>query len=521
MFGRVDQSEFEIYQGKVSSEFLRLEREISLFKSSMQASFDALHVEIKATATVSDETAKQAAKNAIESQDNIKNIEISFSGALREVDSLKIQAEKIFSNISDIESKVKKGQGTIDEISAHAHNSVAELDAKISAVELEHVRISEKAAEFNSYLEQSKDLPISLESTKELMVECKKSTDSMQSLLNHAIKKKAEIDELYNDIYGEDISNSEGSVEHTSGKKDELDSAYSGLQKDLTQIKGVIKSVIEEINAGYRELHDEKLSDFDKLLGDSDSRFKAVDEQLTGLLPGGMAAGLSAAYDDKKNDEIDSLKSFDTAFRWAIGGMVAISCIPLGIDVYLVFGKEIDLLKVLKDTPTLLFAILPLYFPVLWLAHSSNKKSNLSKRLIEEYTHKSVLGKTYSGLSNQIENLQQHGDVKAELRTKLLFNILQVSAENPGKLITNYSKSDHPIMDALENSVRLADSVSALAKIPGFSAIATKFAAKADSLLEENTKKVRRGVDMQEALENEEKKIGNYEEGPEDIKKVA
>lgn len=205
----------------------------------------------------------------------------------------------------------------------------------------------------------------------------------------------------------------------------------------------------------------------------------------------------------KKNDEIKSLESFDTSFRLAIAGMVIISSIPASIDIYLLVARNMDLVKILKDTPTIILAILPLYFPVLWLAYSSNKKSNLSKRLIEEYTQKSVLGKTFSGLSNQIETLQNKGNVKEELRTKLLFNILQVSAENPGKLITNYNKSDHPLMDALENSAKLADSVNALSKIPGFSAIANKLSRKTDDLLKENAKKVEDGLQTQEVMDGD------------------
>lgn len=512
MFGRVEQAEFDSYKGKVSSEFDRLEKQLASYKSSVEARLEALYVEVKSTATVSDETAKQAAASAIESHANIKNIEQSFIGALEELNGLKEEAEKLIATVSNVESAAQNSKEEIEKIASQAGHSFDDLFAKKSAVEAEYASMSEKAAEFNSYLEQSKDLPHSLVATKELLADCKRLADSMQSLLNHALKKKSEIDELHKEIYGEDISNSAGETEHTSGKKDELDDSYSELIKDVGQLRSTIKKSIEDISSEFRNLHERKLSDFDKLLDESDTRFKAVDEQLTGLLPGAMAAGLSAAYEEKKTDEIKSLRSFDSAFRSAIAGMVAISCIPAGIDVFLVFGKNIDLLKVLKDTPTLLFAILPLYFPVLWLAYSSNKKSNLSKRLIEEYTHKSVLGKTYSGLANQIENLQQHGDVKNELRTKLLFNVLQVSAENPGKLITNYNKSDHPLMDALENSARLADSVSALSKIPGFSALATKLATKAENLLEENTKKVKRGIAAQEALESESKNQENEDD---------
>ena len=129
-----------------------------------------------------------------------------------------------------------------------------------------------------------------------------------------------------------------------------------------------------------------------------------------------------------------------------------------------------------------------------------SKKANLSKRLIEEYTHKSVLGKTFSGLSNQIETLQNQGAVEEELRTKLLFNILQVSAENPGKLITDYNNSDHPIMDALEKSSKLSESLETLAKIPGLSAIAKRLSEKSDIELRRQGDKVDTGLKANERL---------------------
>jgi hypothetical protein len=91
--------------------------------------------------------------------------------------------------------------------------------------------------------------------------------------------------------------------------------------------------------------------------------------------------------------------------------------------------------------------------------------------------------------------------VKEELRTRLLFNVLQVSAENPGKLITNYNKADHPIMEALENSAKLSDSVEALAKIPGFSAIAKKLSDKGEGFLREQEAKVERGLATQDSLD--------------------
>jgi hypothetical protein len=62
--------------------------------------------------------------------------------------------------------------------------------------------------------------------------------------------------------------------------------------------------------------------------------------------------------------------------------------------------------------------------------------------LIEEYTHKGVLSKTFEGLATQIEELGD-SETSNELRVKLLFNLLHVNSENPGKLISDYKTTDH------------------------------------------------------------------------------
>lgn len=111
--------------------------------------------------------------------------------------------------------------------------------------------------------------------------------------------------------------------------------------------------------------------------------------------------------------------------------------------------QGVELVEAIRRLPRLVLAIVPMYIPVLWLKYSANKKLNLSKRLIEEYAHKEVLSKTYVGLSKQITSISDEGH-SDELKFRLLSNFLQVSSEDPGKLISNYEASDHPIMEALE-----------------------------------------------------------------------
>ena len=254
---------------------------------------------------------------------------------------------------------------------------------------------------------------------------------------------------------------------------------------------------------------------FDKLIANSTNKFNEVNEQLIGLLPGSMAAGLSAAYEKKKEAEEGILENLERRFRNAILGLVLVSLIPFAVDIFLLAVEQRKLVDVIKDTPSLIVAILPIYFPILWLAYSASKKSNLSKRLIEEYTHKAVLGKTFSGLSNQIETLEHQGTVKEELRIKLLFNVLQVSSENPGKLITDYNKSDHPLMDVLESSSKLSDAVNSLSKIPGFSSVANQLNKHIDKKIEEQSKKIDRGIAINTSINEGLAKEGSTKEAEE------
>ncbi|MEW9905765.1 hypothetical protein [Pseudomonas putida] len=350
-------------------------------------------------------------------------------------------------------------------------------------------------------LAQSEELPTQVLTATKMLEEAKTLNESIKNLLTHSMKRKSEIDELHVKTFGADVKDSAGEAAHIDGLVDELERTYDSLVSRSENLDIVLQEAVKDITEKHHAQLGQEKAEFDALLARSTDSIGAITDQITGLLPGAMAEGLSAAYEKKKEDEIASQAKHEFSFRVAIGLMVAVSLIPFGVDVYLLVGKDFDILRVINNTPSIIISILPLYFPVLWLAYSSNKKLNLSKRLIEEYTHKAVLGKTFSGLSNQIESLPHESSVRDDLRTKLLFNLLQVSSENPGKLITDYNKSDHPLMEALENSAKLSDSMEALAKIPGFSAISKSVTARVENALSKEAAKVEEGLDTMAKLE--------------------
>jgi hypothetical protein len=66
---------------------------------------------------------------------------------------------------------------------------------------------------------------------------------------------------------------------------------------------------------------------------------------------------------------------------------------------------------------------------------------------------------TLEGLFNQIKNVDDP-EISEELRIKLLNNFLNVTNENPGKLILNYQKSDNPILNFFDRDKKKGKTVS-------------------------------------------------------------
>jgi len=191
---------------------------------------------------------------------------------------------------------------------------------------------------------------------------------------------------------------------------------------------------------------------------------------------------LSSAFSSKKEEEVKSSEKLQSRFNLGIYSLLIVSLLPVGLSIYFLHDR-VGLEEVINRLPRLVLAIVPMYIPVLWFAYSANKKLNLSKRLIEEYAHKEVLSKTYEGLSKQIESINDSAQSE-ELKFRLLANFLQVSSENPGKLISNYEASDHPIMEALEQSYKFQIAIDRLEGIPGLGKVAAILETKAKRKLD-------------------------------------
>lgn len=370
------------------------------------------------------------------------------------------------------------------ELESTYNNKLSELESQLEELSTKRNEITTKINLLNSYFENNPNLEDEVKELDNLLATSREEASKVNQVLKNASGRKGEIDELYFEIIGSTETDEESGEEiKIEGLKDKLEKSYRSIEES---IKG-LTTILENIKTDSEE-------DYLNIESTWNDKYTTLEAEIRSLLPDALTAGLSGAYSDKKKLEILDLAKHNKNFRISIWLLVMASFIPFGVATYLLILEK-PLLEVVKELPRVVLSILPLYVPLLWLAYSTNKNVKLSKRLIEEYTHKEVLSKTYEGLSSQIESID-NDQISSELRIKLLYNLLNVSSENPGKLISDYNNSDHPIMDALDKSAKLSKAVDRLERIPGFKKVSELVDKRSKRAFDEQLKKMEDVVDV-------------------------
>lgn len=342
----------------------------------------------------------------------------------------------------EAESLLKKIQAASNEITE------SNISTLITDVQTFHTELAPKKVEIEAHISELEGLfenhasyAEKLEKLEIISTSADDSSAKIEAALEQLTTRKKEVDKLYYEIFGYTQKNETTGLEtKVAGKKEDLDKAYSALKEE------------------FEEYQINKKTEIETTFNSWEKSYLAAQAKIESLLPNALTAGLSHAYSSKKDAEIKERDKFSKTFRNWILFLIVISLIPFGVSVYMLFNGT-PLVDALQKLPNLVLSILPLYIPPLWVAVSASKKVNLSKRLIEEYTHKEVVSKTFEGLSTQIEGIKD-SKISAELRIKLLRNILEISIENPGKLISDYNKSDHPIFEKISGLSKNTESKS-------------------------------------------------------------
>ncbi|RIV41836.1 hypothetical protein [Flagellimonas pelagia] len=430
--------------------------------SGLEGYVGELKKEIERKTSDDEKEAKQHSKKASEFRNKIEAKLEEAQILLEQLNSELESARTTKNQINDYSVDANEQKLAVDEVKSRLDDAESEFDKKLES-------LNSRIRNIDGVFEKYPELDSKLSEIEDFISTVEENLDKSSVSLTAINKRKKEVDDLYREVFGY-VQTDESTGEETKidGLKGELDATYDDLK---LKIEESFESV-ENLNKNYKDSYKVFEEEFKK-------KYQKINDDIASLLPDAMTAGLSSAFSKKKDDEVESSKVLQKRFSQGIYFMIGVSFIPVVISIFFLV-EGITVQEVITRLPRLVLAIVPMYIPVLWFTYSANKKLNLSKRLIEEYSHKEVLSRTYEGLSTQIESLN-NPEESEELRFRLLSNFLQISAENPGKLISNYEASDHPVMEALEQSYKFQMTIDKLSGIPGLGRVA--------AMLEKNAKK--------------------------------
>lgn len=485
-----------------------LEKELTAIKASL-SNLQNAQGEIQTLKTDFQNQLLEASKRspdyeieARRSSEMAKELNLNAQQSVIEINELKEKLIEFETEISQSKAGLVTSLETLQEYIENAEQLKNDLSEKHSLVSEGVNSTNEKIERFEEIFQNHPDLEGEIENFEDIILKVRDSEAKASQLVKGINSRVIELETLYNQILGfiEKDENDEDRI--VPGLKQELENAFNGLDSKRAYLESEYEKIEKGTIYSFGKFSEEFNAKSENQLKIWEAKYTNLNKKIEGLLPNALTAGLSYAFSEKKNDEIQSHENYKNQFQKAIIGLIVVSTIPFIISVYSIV-KEIPMDIIINRIPKIVTAILPLYIPVLWFAISSSKKMNLSKRLIEEYTHKEVLSKTYEGLSRQIENLE--GDETAfDLKTKLLQNFLLMYSENPGKLISDYNKTDHPIMELLENSNKLETTVQKLQNIPGLGKLSRFLESKSKSKLEQVSSKVEKGIDKALAINDNE-----------------
>lgn len=441
-----------------------------------------LWVELRRTQSKLESFVTSLSGNADAIQIGIRRLGFKAARAYNRILDRDSKLDALYRNVTSSMEAIKNAERE----ASISNSSLAEVNEKVAgAVSKVNDGLSIFGDSLESFNKQSKSLGERLEIVEKYIENAEELKSKLQSQFGdfsdkyeQCTKNYEDISKLHSLLFG--YEKDDGEI--VEGRKQKLENVYAELEQKI----GITKTNAEAFETDYTK----RCVDFiEKAKAETD----AIANKIRGLLPDALTAGLSSAYNENRKLEESEQKSQLNLFKRCICGMMAISLLPIGLNIYFWMGKDFTLLQLLEKLPREMMCILPVYIPLFWLAIFANKRVNLSKRLIEEYKHKEAVSKTYEGLAKQISEI---GDDKSskELQARLLYNTVMLSENNPGELIKNFNRPDNPLLDVLNQSSRFAEAVEKLSRVPGLS----RLFQMADN---RQKKKEKLAADLEESIE--------------------
>lgn len=264
---------------------------------------------------------------------------------------------------------------------------------------------------YSSLLVDEDSIKSKIEEAQELIITTNLET---QQISNDLSEKLSELKDFHTKVFGE--PNTEGNVEN-------------GLKFEINERK----------------------HDLDSLMTAQTNQYKAIKENIEGLLPGATSAGLASAYHDLSVSFVKPIIIYTYLFFLSIVVLLGLALYFTNQNTMLTDVPTTSDITILKDIGIFLLQRLPIVLPVIWLAIFASKRRSEAERLKQEYAHKEALAKSYQSFKFQIEELDSEN--KEPLLEKLLAAAIDTIATNASSTLDKKYGDSAPLIGVIDKTI--------------------------------------------------------------------
>lgn len=360
---------------------------------------------------VSGKGAAQAAGKAFSAyskavNDHIKILENKVKSVLSQTEQNKSQTDTILNEITTSKKNIQQLENEFLSGSEDNPSLKQKMETLFSDSTGWHAKIKDFFQKLTSGNEQESAIILQIEDARKKAIsdskDAREGKDSIAELLK-------DIGKFYVTVFGE---------ENESGERE------GGLKQEL-------------------ELRENDLEEFKNKHQET---YKALHEEIEGLLPGATSAGLATAYIELKTSFDKPIEHFSKLFYGALIGIFVAGLILITKNIGFWHIEFIDLTEPMHLLNNLIYK-LPILLPLLWLAVFASKRRSEDRRLQQEYAHKEALAKSYQSFKQQIESLQSKDDA---LMKQLLERAIIAIAFNASTTLDGKHGDKAPILGAVE-----------------------------------------------------------------------
>lgn len=327
-------------------------------------------------------------------------------------------------------------------------NSSLEAFEKNAQANLEQINVAtSKVNEVQEYIlsvnKQISDLQHSLFGGEGI----KGKDAKFETLLNESTSKSEQIKVLYDDLLVDKdgapalknvVSENERTIqaakEASEKALNEIQSKKQELEDFYAKVYG-LPAPSGELQPGLKKEIDDRLTQLSNIEIDQQAKFDALNLKVEDLLPGAASAGLASEYSAKKRSYMGYITAYSVFFYLSLIAL-------LSMAIYFAPSDPQNLDELLRA-----FLIkLPIYAPVIWFAYFVNKRRSENKRLLEEYSHKEAMAKSYESYKKQIADLKLDDSALIE---KLMDRAIDVISYNASVTLDGKHDEKMPIHQML------------------------------------------------------------------------